>query len=95
MPNPTRISSFGPPLEASNNAAGLAAVAPRRGLSQMGRGPRQRDITRALRAAEAAGMSVDIKIDRLTGDLVIMPKRTHESADAPASEPTPPEDIVL
>jgi hypothetical protein len=87
--NRTRISSFGPPLEASNNAAGLAAVAPRRGLSQMGRGPRQRDITRALRAAKAAGMSVDIKIDRLTGD------RTHESADAPTSEPTPPEDIVL
>jgi hypothetical protein len=39
---------------------------------------------------------VDIKIDHLTGDLVIMTKRTDDSAiDAPADDPTPPEDIVL
>jgi uncharacterized protein YbjT (DUF2867 family) len=57
---------------------------------------RQRDVTRALRAAKAAGVPVDIKIDRLTGVLVIMTKRTDDSAiDAPASEPTPPQDIVL
>ena len=57
---------------------------------------RQLHITRALRAAKAAGVLVDIKIDHLTGDLVIMTKRTDDGAiDAPASEPTPPGDIVL
>jgi hypothetical protein len=65
----------------------------------MTRGPsrfRQRDVTRALRAAKAAGESVDIKINHLTGDLVIMTKRTDDSTiDVPANEPTPPEDIVL
>jgi hypothetical protein len=39
---------------------------------------------------------VDIRIDRASGDLVIMPKRTDDTAaDTPASEPMPPEDIVL
>ena len=62
----------------------------------MMRGPSQRDITRALRAAKAAGVPVDIKIDHLTGDLVIMTKRTDDGAiDGSASEPTPPGDIVL
>lgn len=65
----------------------------------MPRGPsslRQREVTRILRAAKAAGVAVDIKVNRLSGDLVIMTKRTDDSAvDAPADEPTPPEDIVL
>ena len=65
----------------------------------MTRGPsrfRQRDITRALRAAKAANVSVDIKIDHLTGDLVIMTKRTEDCAiDAPATEPTPTQEVVL
>jgi hypothetical protein len=65
----------------------------------MSRGPctfRQQDVTRALRAAKAAGVPVDIRIDRASGDLVIMTKRTDDTAaDTPASEPMPPEDIVL
>jgi hypothetical protein len=39
----------------------------------MTRGPctfRQRDITRALRAAKAAGVHVDIEIDSYSGDIV-------------------------
>jgi hypothetical protein len=57
---------------------------------------RQRDVTRALRAAKAAGVPVDIRIDRRTGDLVIITKETDDSAaDTPVDEPVPPEDIVL
>ena len=33
---------------------------------------RQSDVTRALRAAKAAGVTVDIRIDSSSGDLVIM-----------------------
>jgi hypothetical protein len=65
----------------------------------MSRGPcafRQRDVTRALRAAKAAGVPVDIRIDRLTGDLVIKIVRMDAPApDTPASEQSPPKDIVL
>jgi hypothetical protein len=39
---------------------------------------------------------VDIRIDRLTGDLVIMPRRADDApTDTPADEPVPPEEIVL
>jgi hypothetical protein len=62
----------------------------------MSRGPctfRQRDVERALRAAKAAGVVVDIKIDRQSGDLVIHMGRTDDAADdAPGM---PPEEIVL
>jgi hypothetical protein len=65
----------------------------------MSRGPckfRQLDVTRALRAAKAAGVPVEIRIECQTGDLVIKAARTDDSvADMPASEPPPPEDIVL
>jgi len=65
----------------------------------MDRGPstfRQRDITRALRAAKAARVPVDIKIDRGSGDLVISMRRADDSAaDMPTCEPSSPEDIVL
>jgi hypothetical protein len=57
---------------------------------------RQRDVTRVLRAAKAAGVPVDIRIDRRTGDLVIITKETDDTAaDIPADEPVPTEDIVL
>jgi hypothetical protein len=57
---------------------------------------RQGDITHLLRAAKAAGVPVDIRIDRVTGDLVIKTSRTDDIAtDTPADEPVPPEDIVL
>ncbi len=57
---------------------------------------KQRDVTRALRAAKAAGVTVDIKIDRRSGDLVIMMKRADDIAvDAPANEPLPSQEIVL
>jgi hypothetical protein len=62
----------------------------------MARGPctfRQRDVTRAFRAAKAAGVTVDIKIDRRSGDLVIMMREADDTADdAPGM---PPEEIVL
>ena len=70
-----------------------------RKLADMARRPctfREADVRRALRAAEEAGVSVDIKIDRLTGDLVIKTKGADDGGtDTPASEPSPPEDIVL
>jgi hypothetical protein len=50
----------------------------------MSRGPctfREADIRRALRAAKAAGVSVDIRIDCGSGDLVIMTKRTDDAAE--------------
>jgi hypothetical protein len=51
----------------------------------MSRGPctfREADIRRALRAAKAAGVSVDIiRIDCVSGDLVIMTKRTDDAAE--------------
>jgi hypothetical protein len=49
----------------------------------MTRGPctfRQRDITRALRAAKAAGVHVDIEIDSYSGDIVIKMKRDELTA---------------
>jgi hypothetical protein len=53
----------------------------------------QQDVTRALRAAKAAGVHVDVKICRRSGDLVVSMQRTDET---PANtEPEPPEDIVL
>jgi hypothetical protein len=61
----------------------------------MSRGPctfRQRDITRVLRAAKAAGVPVDIRIDRQSGDLVII-VRTDDN-DMP-TEPVEAKDIVL
>jgi hypothetical protein len=65
----------------------------------MGRGPctfRQRDLARALRAAKAAGVPVDIRIDRNSGDLVISMRRADDTAtDMPANEPLPSEDVVL
>ena len=65
----------------------------------MSRGPctfGQRDVTRILRAAKAAGVTVDIKIDPRSGHLVIMMRRVDDtSADAPANEVPPSEDIVL
>jgi hypothetical protein len=57
---------------------------------------RQRDVTRALRAARAAGVLVDIRIDRVTGDLVIKTVKVDDtSIDTPTSEQSLPEDIVL
>ena len=57
---------------------------------------RQLDLARALRAAKAAGVPVDIRIDRHSGDLVIKTRETDDAAaDTPASEPPPLEDIVL
>jgi hypothetical protein len=47
----------------------------------MTRGPRQQDIARALRAAKAAGVPVDIRIERRSGDMVIRPARAHATAD--------------
>ena len=67
--------------------------------SVVGRAPstfRQRDVTRALRAAKAAGVAVDIRIDRVTGDLVIVTKAADDlGANAPVGNSVPPEDIVL
>jgi hypothetical protein len=58
--------------------------------------PTKCKLIRILRAAEEAGVAVDIKIYRLTGDLVIITKGADDcGADTPASEPSPPEDIVL
>jgi hypothetical protein len=51
---------------------------------------RQQDLTRALRAAKAAGVTVDIRIDRRSGDFVVTMRRTDE-----IPEPEPPEDIIL
>jgi hypothetical protein len=57
---------------------------------------RQRDLTRALRAAKAAGVPVDIRIDRDSGDLVIRMRSADDTAAGmPADEPLPAEDIVL
>lgn len=70
-----------------------------RKLADMARRPctfREADVRRALRAAKAAGVTVHIKIERRSGDLVIMSKKPDDaSTDMPASEQTPPEDIVL
>ena len=55
---------------------------------------RQCDLERALRAAKAAGVIVDIKIDRRTGDLVIKSVRP-EDGTTDAIDPAPPDDIVL
>jgi hypothetical protein len=56
----------------------------------------QQDVTRALRAAKAAGVTVDVKIHRRSGDLVVSMQKTDEPpANRPASEPEPPEDIIL
>jgi hypothetical protein len=63
----------------------------------MSRGPctfRQRDVTRALRAGKAAGVPVEIRIDRRTGDLVIREAKTDDNA-TDVADPAPPEDIVL
>ena len=55
---------------------------------------RQCDVARALRAGKAAGVPVEIRIDRRTGDLVIREVRAdHTATDMPAD--MPPEDIVL
>jgi hypothetical protein len=55
---------------------------------------RPRDIARALRAGKAAGVPVEIRFERLTGDLVIREARTDDSA-TDVADPVPPEDIVL
>jgi hypothetical protein len=50
----------------------------------MSRGPctfREADVRRVLRAAKAAGVPVDIRIDRATGDLVIVTKRPDDTAE--------------
>ena len=63
----------------------------------MARGPcpfRQCDVARALRAGKAAGVPVEIRIDRRTGDLVIKAV-TPDDNTADVSDPVPPEDIVL
>jgi len=63
----------------------------------MSRGPctfRQCDVARALRAGKAAGVPVEIRIDRRTGDLVIKAVKPDDSA-TDVSDPAPPEDIVL
>jgi hypothetical protein len=63
----------------------------------MARGPctfRQRDVSRALRAGKAAGVPVEIRIDRRTGDLVIKTVRPDDNA-TDVRDPVPPEDIVL
>ena len=65
----------------------------------MSRGPhsfRKRVVSFAVRAAEAAGLPVDIKFDPRSGDIVIrtMP-RNDTATDVPAGEPVPPEEIVL
>ena len=64
----------------------------------MGRAPstfRQQDVTKALRAAKAAGLPVHkFEIDR-SGRIVVTTAKTDDTAtDAPANE-TAPEDIVL
>ena len=48
---------------------------------------RQADVTRALRAAKAAGVPVDIRIERSSGDMVITPARAHDSADESNQNP--------
>jgi hypothetical protein len=63
----------------------------------MARGPRTfrlRDVSRALRAGKAAGVPVEIRIDRRTGDLVIKAVTPDDNA-TDVSDPVPPEDIVL
>ena len=56
----------------------------------------QADIARALRAAKSAGVAVDIRIERSSGDLVISMRRADDTAaDVPADEPLPTDDIVL
>ena len=63
----------------------------------MARGPctfRLRDVSRALRASKAAGVPVEIRIDRRTGDLVIK-TATPDDNVTDVSDPVPPEDIVL
>jgi hypothetical protein len=55
----------------------------------MSRGPwtfRPRDLTRAFKAAKAAGLAVDIRIDRQTGDLVIVTKGADDSATKASSQ---------
>jgi hypothetical protein len=55
----------------------------------MARGPctfRQVDVERALRAAKAVGVPVDIRIDRRTGDLVIMTKRADDGGTDATSQ---------
>jgi hypothetical protein len=57
---------------------------------------RQQDLARVLRAAKAADVIVDIKIDRCSGNFIVSMQRTDETpGNRPASEPEPPEDIVL
>jgi hypothetical protein len=47
----------------------------------MTRGIRQRDITRVLRAAKAADVPVDIRIEPRSGIMVIRPAAAHDTAD--------------
>jgi hypothetical protein len=47
-----------------------------------------------LQASADAGVPVEIRIDRRTGDLVIRETRTDDSA-TDVADPVPPEDIVL
>jgi hypothetical protein len=65
----------------------------------MSRGPcafTEAGVTRALKAAQKAGLSVHkFEIDR-TGKIVVTTAKGEDSAtDLPTGEPVPPEDIVL
>ena len=58
--------------------------------------PTKKKLVCILQASEEAGVPVEIRIDRLTGDLVIREAKTDDSAaDTPADETVSAEEIVL